>query len=510
MTTPPSAQKYHEVAPFNYHLLDRLRVSFEENLHEQGIEFLNNVSFAGISSQPPIPSPIPPPPFLRFLLTLLVHPYYTTQRRKNVPSSEAPTRAFLTLSRLLKTFGPHHLNLNAVYDFSRSDRGNRERRRHQQQQHHHPKDDASAQGDERISHPLALEESIFSSVDDIWGIIGWAFSCSIHHKPRWNWWKLFLEFLIESLELDWRERLRLYEKGGGKDGGVLGESLVVRLLPENRGSGGYRRVLRAIFAGGKEEWGMLWEDELMTKRLRKPGRARIDRVVGEEQKDDMEDEEDFLEEGEEQEEEDITMDDVDQPRSAAYPWGGMQSFIFRQRLLELLSLVSSHNLFIPTQDFYLELRDLIFPHPVSTLKLFVSPLLDTHDTSYSLLSQHILLTLLPNPPKTFDFTLTQDILITHFLPFCASSQSPLNNARVAVLLQVLFQLLMRRGFVSYSLDLEAAVKEGRRKRREKVGSPKGKARKELEEVRQDWNMAEDGLLFMVALLKSRKDSGERR
>lgn len=82
---------------------------------------------------------------------------------------------------------------------------------------------------------------------------------------------------------------------------------------------------------------MLWEDELMTKRLRKPGRARIDRVVGEEQKDDMEDEEDFLEEGEEQDEEDITMDDVDQPRSAAYPWGGMQSFIFRQRLLELVS-----------------------------------------------------------------------------------------------------------------------------------------------------------------------------
>lgn len=66
---------------------------------------------------------------------------------------------------------------------------------------------------------------------------------------------------------------------------------------------------------------------------------------------------------------------------------------------------------------------------------------------------------------------------------------------------------MRRGFVSYSLDLEAAVKEGRRKRREKVGSPKGKARKELEEVKQDWDMAEDGLLFMVALLKNRKDLG---
>ncbi|KAI5808433.1 hypothetical protein BZA77DRAFT_391886 [Pyronema omphalodes] len=446
MTTPPSAQKYHEVAPFNYHLLDRLRVSFEENLR------MNKAS----NSSTTFPSPAYPPnhqsppqshhlhSFVsssRFSSTPTTPP---TQRRKNVPSSEAPTRAFLTLSRLLKTFGPHHLNLNAVYDFSRSDRGNRERRRHQQQQHHHPKDDASAQGDERISHPLALEDRV-----------GTGGSC---------FWSFF-----ESLELDWRERLRLYEKGGGKDGGVLGESLVVRLLPENRGSGGYRRVLRAIFAGGKEEWGMLWEDELMTKRLRKPGRARIDRVVGEEQKDDMEDEEDFLEEGEEQEEEDITMDDVDQPRSAAYPWGGMQSFIFRQRLLEL-----------------------------------------THDTSYSLLSQHILLTLLPNPPKTFDFTLTQDILITHFLPFCASSQSPLNNARVAVLLQVLFQLLMRRGFVSYSLDLEAAVKEGRRKRREKVGSPKGKARKELEEVRQDWNMAEDGLLFMVALLKSRKDSGERR
>jgi hypothetical protein len=172
-----------------------------------------------------------------------------------------------------------------------------------------------------------------------------------------------------------------------------------------------------------------------------------------------------------------------------------------------LSIVSAHGYFVPTNDLYLEIRDLIFPHPLSTFKLFVSPLLDTHDVSYSTMAQHFLLTLLPNPPKAFDFTMTQNVLTTHFLPFSASTQSPISNARVAILLQVLFQLLFRRGFLEYTEELEAAVKEGKMKRIEKVGSPKGKAKKELEEVQLDWNIAEDGLQLMVGLLKMRKSTG---
>lgn len=61
--------------------------------------------------------------------------------------------------------------------------------------------------------------------------------------------------------------------------------------------------------------------------------------------------------------------------------------------------------------------------------------------------------------------------------------------------------------MEYTEELEAAVKEGKMKRMEKVGSPKGKAKKELEEVQLDWKIAEDGLQLMVGLLKMRKSTG---
>lgn len=240
------------------------------------------------------------------------------------------------MQRIIEIIGPENAALDKVWIF---DRGRRSVRRGNRE--------LSPSADDAISGELANEESLFSRVEDVWDVVGWAFTCSVLHPARWMWWKNVLECLLLTLERDWEHRCQRYRAAGGKGERVLKESIAVKMLPEIRGTGGYRRVVRAILANGSakaKEFHPVWEDELLSYRPRKKGRRTLGGFMGEfddgeepqtqKKKDMILDENENLVDGDN----DTDMPNAPKAFSAYDAWGGVTSFTLRQRFLNLVCL----------------------------------------------------------------------------------------------------------------------------------------------------------------------------
>jgi hypothetical protein len=190
--------------------------------------------------------------------------------------------------------------------------------------------------DDDLNSEYANAESLFTVADDLWAIVGWAFTCSVNHQRRWKWWKLVLELVLEVLETDWRDRQVTADETGKRD--ALRESLIIRMLPGVGGSAGYRRVIRAVLANGDErEWKELWKDELSRKRPKKVRMGGRDNTyLGDE------DEDENTDEAENVEMEDVEMEDAESDveekgiPSEVGEWGGMDALLLRQRFLSLV------------------------------------------------------------------------------------------------------------------------------------------------------------------------------
>lgn len=309
---------------------------------EQGLEIFDSVVFSGFSTpgEQPTPGLMPPPTFLRFVITLMAHPFHTTQLRKGMLPSKAPIAAYMLVHRIIKIIGPVNASLDKIWVFDRGRRsvrrGNRENR------------ELSPSADDAISGELANEESLFSRVEDVWDVVGWAFTCSVLHPARWTWWGNVLECLLLTLETDWDYRREKYKNAGEKAERVLRESIAVKMLPETRGTGGYRRVVRAILANGSakaQEFHPVWEDELFAHRPKKKGQRTLGGFMGEfgddeetktpkktdktlDENDDPLDEDDDI---------DIDMSDAPPTPSTYDSWGGVTAFSLRQRFLTLVN-----------------------------------------------------------------------------------------------------------------------------------------------------------------------------
>jgi hypothetical protein len=283
----------------------------------------------------------------------MVHPYYTTQSRKGQRPSTAPRDAYLCMRRVIEIIGPMNADLGTVWSFDRGGRGERSRR--------HKKEASPVSSEDSLSGELANEESLFSRAEDVWSVVGWAFTCSVQHPGRWTWYKNLLDCLLMALERDWEQRWRRFEEGGMQHDELLRESMVVKLLPDTRGTAGYRRVIRATLAtgagSGANEFHMIWDDELLPKRPKSKGQGKIGGFMskysdlnedprGEPKtpssakkkkqpaKKSLLDEDDFdeLDEGE-----DVEMEDVDTTiPSVANEWGGMEALQLRTRFLSLV------------------------------------------------------------------------------------------------------------------------------------------------------------------------------
>lgn len=147
------------------------------------------------------------------------------------------------------------------------------------------------------------------------------------------------------LEADWEDRQSSCLQT--KNHRALQQALIVKMLPDTKGSAGYKKVIRAILANGTSsslsQWNPIYKDELSAKRPKKKNMGSLDNTfIGD----------DVVSEDEptpiKSPTEDIEMNDADSdsedpgPPSAVDEWGGMDAMVLRQRFLSLVTPLSPY------------------------------------------------------------------------------------------------------------------------------------------------------------------------
>lgn len=361
-----------------------------------------------------------------------------------------------------------------------------------------------AEEERPIKSAMANKNSLWNNADDFWNVLGWAFNCSVRYKSRWERWKMWLELVLEVMEDDWNERIRLrdeeleHDDAAGDD--ILLQSIIVQyLIGANAGSlSARRKILRAILADGtshaSSEFKEVFVNEL--KERKKEADIKPIREMDLEKGDlgDLgfdPDEEEDLDDGDPNptpgqptrrssrnanarrssilslgsaSEDDTDEDSV----SPVDRLGGMDSVRMRQTILAFLATVteklpghitSREQLF----DSYTEhLRPL--PAPIFTTLVRTSLL---PSSALCVLAANTLLPLLPTSPPTYDVTPpSQDEWMEHFLPFAANTHGFSDNAKVSVLLQHVLQINLPT--LKWSKAFVDAVLKGIRARRKKA------------------------------------------
>ncbi|KAF3933146.1 hypothetical protein ABW19_dt0205225 [Dactylella cylindrospora] len=386
------------VAAKSYHrdLLEAVIYSLEEGMNEKAIDLLCQVSYAGISTLPRKGAKkdiyVPPPEVLSIITTLSLHPAFTTRQTGTSDRSTA-LKASRYLRTIIRLAGATNCKLQQAWNFRRMEatsnpeEGDNTTRRMRNRNVNKVGAVGSRKGKKLNSVDIdttpfanlviANEESLFRSCDDIWALVGWALVCSCCYKKRWDYWRSFLDLLLETIQADFQERIEAVDNADDVD---LEGSLItaIGLLPNMVGGAGYKRIARAIFANGSDksrnEWSPVFKKE--TKKppkkenikewtstleldlygAKKGSTDDVARTVDEESEAYKEFRAklaqgayDDYDGADEESEEDATKvlikkDDktkLETNKEALEAWGGMDSIILRQKLMCLVSAIGA-------------------------------------------------------------------------------------------------------------------------------------------------------------------------
>ncbi|KAJ6189626.1 hypothetical protein N7519_004534 [Penicillium mononematosum] len=307
-TTPPLAMAtvdevpYRSPVPLQWELARQTEIFLEDSLWPQAYSLLFNVLASGtISSTKAV---IPLPQHLAVAATMLVHPR-TTTRAESEYEKEAPKAALRFLRLTNSLVGPTDAKFNLAFGFTQFASSRQSRRR--------AESPMLVEHDNPDTRPLNTKfnqaASVWHCAEDFWHAVGWAFNCSVLHPARWERWQIWLQFMCNVLEDDWKERENKYQEAKQKqtdtsvlpeksersereasqgaepikeenhtgkkpkaktvkvqdDLGIFRESLIFRYIASNTTAGRNRRIMRAIFANGKSNLGEFKEvfnDEL--------------------------------------------------------------------------------------------------------------------------------------------------------------------------------------------------------------------------------------------------------
>ncbi|CAP97615.1 hypothetical protein E8E15_010160 [Penicillium rubens] len=307
-TNPPLAMAtvdevpYRSPVPLQWELARQTEIFLEDSLWPQAYSLLFNVLASGtISSTKAV---IPLPQHLAVAATMLVHPR-TTTRAESEYEKEAPKAALRFLRLTNSLVGPTDATFNIAFGFTQFGSSRQGRRRAESPmlvEHDNP--------DTRpLNTKFSQAASVWHCAEDFWHAVGWAFNCSVLHPARWERWQIWLQFMCNVLEDDWKEREKKYQEAkqnqtdtsvlpgkpersereasqgaepikeenytGKKpkvktvkvtdDLGIFRESLIFRYIASNTTAGRNRRIMRAIFANGKSNLGEfkeVFKDEL--------------------------------------------------------------------------------------------------------------------------------------------------------------------------------------------------------------------------------------------------------
>ncbi|KAI9735976.1 MAG: hypothetical protein M1834_001442 [Cirrosporium novae-zelandiae] len=504
-------QPYRTAKALPHLIRQNATIYLEEELYNQALNTLVNHLSSGNGTLDP--AFVPPPEYLALISTLVVHPSLNT--RATTPERVQASNAALNyLYSVLHIAGPINAKFDQAFTFTYFNRS-----RNGKKQHWHDTDKQGEQGPDAINSNIADAGSLWNCAEGFWSVVGWAFNCSVLYPKRWERWQVWLEFMCQTMEDDWAERLR-YDKNSDHemddpDTIIVGrvqkatkraieDSLIIKYLtPKENDYTLKRKVLRAIFSEGNKtdtnEFGEIFRNE--TKKLTKEDTSKkvqqvdIDRGIYGDYLDELDDDDDDDEEIEKQSnrtrsrkpttstnraingstnridgEKHISPDDE--------VMGGPDSLLLRQRLLGLLSTVSNHlpNKFMTPDALYDDYVEKIRPLPLPAFQAFVFPSVLPHfaPNARSSLCQCLLNFLLePSAPKPITDHLTQDLFEYHYLPYAANVSSVANNAKVSITIEALMRLLLMHSALKPSERLMKALKRGILARTKKA---KGKKR----------------------------------
>ncbi|KAL3479908.1 hypothetical protein BJX99DRAFT_221447 [Aspergillus californicus] len=510
----------HPAKPLAFELVQHVAIFFEERLHTQGL----NLLLSTLSSHPDASTPIfvPSPQHLALAATFLVHPS-TSARPKTIEEAEAPIVSLRLLRLVTSLVGPGAAQLTTAFHFTHFERSRHGGRRHNDDAHSST-NKVTANGERKqlnldrdIDIDLAHSSSVWSRAEDFWHAVGWAFNCAVLHPARWERWRVWVEFMCEVLEDDWRERLRKQEKeqDPAKGAQILQESLIFQYITDStHGFGRHRRILRAIFADGSitavNEFREVFHKELKLSR-KKEAEDKENSKREEAVNIDAEQYGDFY--STDREDDDFSSGrETKRPRKSARAGrgaatrtskriaaatttptpksipdpgvaldmaaastllGDMTSLALRQRLLHILSTVSQSapKHFMELHDLYHLFVENIRPLPIPIYQSFISPsaLPYFSGSARTTLCECLLLRMREHvAPPTEELYLNQAKLETCFLPFAASTSSLSDNVKVSITLEALIVLLAESHMLHVTDEMKYLVKKGIIKRAEKA------------------------------------------
>jgi hypothetical protein len=284
---------------------------------------------------------------IELVSALLIHPRHTTQAPPN-ERLELASRSITFLRNTLSILGPLNAKLGDAFSFSpiTSTRSSRRSRNTLENEDDSSNSD-SEDGPERMRGIIANKGRIRRCAKDFWHMVGWAFNCSVKYPKRWQYWKVWLDYILDVLDADWKERERQDSLApnmtGDRGGSSLRSCLLVKYLAEGKGrSSAVKRVVRSAFANGGpdslREFPEVFPNE--TKELKgRSGQKRKREDLVEDRFGDYEDEdaETAVDSSELTDQTPEPFQDT-QDTSAVDPWlGGTESIALRQRLLALVS-----------------------------------------------------------------------------------------------------------------------------------------------------------------------------
>lgn len=443
---------------------------------------LSLLTAANTSDDVPLPAFLPPPNHLALVATLAIHPTLTTRARSQKQIEES-NLALRYLRLILKLVGPVNSNLDEAFVFSgvgkSSRRGGGGRRRAIAED-----TSPTGSGPDEIENDLAQTGAIWAQAEDIWQVVGWAFNCSVLHQKRWARWRLWIEYMLDLFEEDWKVRELELDQDMESDEEAADDlrekSMIVRSLSaEGITTGRERKIVRAIFADGSAksaaEFPEIWKNETKERKKEVESRkmpTKID-IEADNYGDYLDEEKDSdLEESDPNPPSEplskpthISSSLPTPPTDLSAPLGGTPALNLRLRFLSLLSAVSAAlpTTFATLDSLYDNYLEHIRPLPTPTFFMLISPsnLRFFSVPAASSLTQYILRSLITtSAPSPAGDDLTQQVLEKNYLPFPANTNSIADNAKVSLCVETLLRLLDRHAGLAWTPALQDAVELG--------------------------------------------------
>ncbi|KAG5997253.1 hypothetical protein E4U54_002405 [Claviceps lovelessii] len=493
---------YREARQLHRELKEHCQIFLEEQLYSSAIHLLNSTLGSGISRRlpPAKPALVPPPSHLALLNTLIVHPIHTT--RAETPELQAVSALALDyLRNLLAVVGPINAGFRAAFQFHAPSRWNRRSGYNSAGSDSDMSDGGDSSHDrDRVKGRMANQSSLWSRGQDLWTTVGWAFNTSGLYPRRWRYWKLWLEFMLDVLEMDWAERERQDNAACEARGEEAGDDedlfaartqsmIAMYVWQDTDGQMVLKRIMKALLADGSSLSSSSFP-EVFEKEPRGPKKAssfsnkrKRDHVVLDLENDKFGDY--FIDE-------DSISSGISEPPTPQKPRTGrarqasgpsqpglVESVHLRMRLFKLLSAATDA---LGKQGDLIRLYE-EFTHHVKSLPLELFALFVTQRENPFPPEVHVTIIkqlfdcLLPNnyqdPRKVDPVADAQGCLTASMLEHCyvslpANTVALEDNAKLGLVVESALQLLWLGDMLEYSDGFAAACEEGIRAREAKA------------------------------------------